>query len=46
MHAHLLSTRELILSLESAIGEDIIGQHDLIRKLIITLLAGGHALIE
>lgn len=46
MNSHLSSTRDIILGLEKSITQDIIGQSDLIRKLIITLFAGGHALIE
>ena len=46
MNPHLSSTRDIIISLEQDIGLEIIGQPDLIRKLIITLFSGGHALIE
>ena len=46
MNPHLTSTRDIILSLEDSMNTEIIGQHDLVRKLIITLFAGGHALIE
>jgi MoxR-like ATPase len=46
MNPHLSSARDIILSLEEAIKSDIIGQHDLIRKLLITLFSSGHALIE
>ncbi len=46
MNSHLSSTRDIILGLEKSITQDIIGQADLVRKLIITLFAGGHALIE
>lgn len=46
MNSHLSSTRDIILALEKSITHDIIGQADLVRKLIITLFAWGHALIE
>lgn len=46
MNPHLSSTRDILLALEWAVRESIIGQDDLIRKLIITLFASGHALIE
>lgn len=46
MNPHLSSTRDIILGIESVLSNEIIGQHDLVRKLIITLFAGGHALIE
>ncbi len=46
MNSHLSSTRDIILSLEQAVKNDIIGQHDLVRKLLITLFAWWHALIE
>ena len=46
MNSHLSSTRDIILGLEKSITQDIIGQADLVRKLIITLFAWGHALIE
>lgn len=46
MNPHLSSARDIILGIETALASEIIGQHDLVRKLIITLFAGGHALIE
>ena len=46
MNPHLSSTRDIILGIENTLKETIIGQHDLIRKLMICLFAGGHALIE
>jgi MoxR-like ATPase len=38
--------REKILSLRQYMNERILGQDDLIRKLLITMLASGHALVE
>ncbi len=35
-----------IISLKNYMQEHIIGQEDLVKKLIITMLAGGHALVE
>ena len=46
MNPHLSSTRDIILSFEARIQEDIIGQSGLIRKLMIALFAWGHVLIE
>lgn len=46
MNPHLSSTRDIILSLESSMNSVIIGQNDLIRKLITSLFAWGHVLIE
>lgn len=46
MNPHLASTREIILALENEMSTTIIGQKDLIRKLITALFAGGHVLIE
>lgn len=42
----LTHIRETILSLEHAIGETIIGQERLIRRVLIALFSGGHVLIE
>ena len=39
-------TREKILSLKKYMESKIIGQEDLVKKLLITLLADGHALVE
>lgn len=39
-------TRDKILALKSYLDTRIIGQEDLIKKLLITLLADGHALVE
>lgn len=39
-------TRDKILKLKSYMDSKIIGQTDLVRKMIITLLAEGHALVE
>jgi MoxR-like ATPase len=41
--AHIYET---LLSIKSQVKKDIIGQDELIEKLIITFFAGGHALIE
>lgn len=46
MNQHLQSLREILLSLEAEVGETIIGQKDLIRKIIISLFASGHVLLE
>lgn len=46
MNTHLQSLREIILSLESEIATTIIGQKDLIRKMVIALFAGWHILLE
>ncbi len=46
MNPHLSSTRDIILSLESSMNSVIIWQNDLIRKLITSLFAWGHVLIE
>lgn len=39
-------TRDKIISLKSYLDTKIIGQEDLIKKLLITMLADGHALVE
>jgi len=39
-------TRDKILNLKSYMDSKIIGQSELVRKMIITLLAEGHALVE
>ncbi|MBR9772050.1 AAA family ATPase [Halomonas litopenaei] len=41
-----MSLNDDIKGLEAAIGESIIGQRDVIRRLVIGLLAGGNLLIE
>ncbi|WP_295800019.1 AAA family ATPase [uncultured Microbulbifer sp.] len=41
-----MSAREQIAQLESAMGQSIIGQRDVIRRLIIGLLANGNLLVE
>jgi MoxR-like ATPase len=46
MNSALEHIHELLLRLKNEVQKDIIGQDDLIDKLIITLFAGGHALIE
>ncbi|GAB0174485.1 MAG: MoxR family ATPase [Candidatus Altimarinota bacterium] len=46
MNTHLQSLREILLSLESEIGQTIVGQKSLIRKIIIALFSGGHILLE
>ncbi len=46
MNPHLSSTRDILLSIESAMQMTIIWQDDLIRWLIIALFARGHVLIE
>jgi MoxR-like ATPase len=46
MNTHLQSLREILFSIESQIGETIIGQNNLIRKLVIALFAGWHVLLE
>lgn len=38
--------RDKIIGLKNYMEEHIIGQEDLVKKLIITMLAGGHALVE
>ena len=38
--------KEKIIALQKYLDSQIIGQKDLVEKLIITLLAGGHALLE
>ena len=38
--------RNKILNLKQHLEERIVGQEDLIKKLLITMLAGGHALLE
>lgn len=39
-------TREKIISLKQYMQQKILGQEDLVKKLIITMLADGHALVE
>lgn len=39
-------TREKLISLKNYMDTKIIGQQDLVKKLIITMLADGHALVE
>lgn len=46
MNTHLLSLREILLSLETRVGETIIWQKNLVRKIIIALFAWGHVLLE
>ena len=46
MNNHLQSLREILFGIESQIGETIIGQKDLIRKVIIALFSSGHVLLE
>ena len=38
--------KEKIIALQKYLDSQIIGQKDLVKKLIITLLADGHALLE
>jgi MoxR-like ATPase len=38
--------RDKIINLKNHMEERIVGQEDLVKKLLITLLAGGHALVE
>ena len=38
--------KEKIIALQKYLGSQIIGQKELVRKLVITLLADGHALLE
>jgi MoxR-like ATPase len=40
------SVTELAQSLETELGRLIVGQHELVRNTVITLIAGGHALLE
>jgi MoxR-like ATPase len=42
MHA----VSEQIQKLETAISSTVVGQHEVVRQLLTTLIAGGHALIE
>lgn len=42
----MATIREKILSLKKYMDSRIIGQQDLVKKLLITLLADGHALVE
>lgn len=42
----MASTKEKILQLQKYMESKIIGQEDLVKKLLITLLADGHALVE
>ena len=37
---------QLLANLENWLGQQIVGQHDLIHKLILALLANGHLLVE
>lgn len=39
-------TKEKILALQKYLDSQIVGQKDLIKKLVVTLLADGHALLE
>ena len=39
-------TKEKILALQKYLDSQIVGQKDLIKKLVMTLLADGHALLE
>ncbi|MCP4042925.1 MAG: AAA family ATPase, partial [Gammaproteobacteria bacterium] len=41
-----MSAREAIAQLEQHVTQHIIGQEALIRRMIITLLADGHLLVE
>lgn len=41
-----MSLLEDIRGLEAAVGESIVGQREVIRRLLIGLLAGGNLLIE
>ncbi len=41
-----MSARESILDLEKRMGQSIIGQHDVIRSILITLLCDGNLLLE
>lgn len=38
--------RDKIINLKNHLEERIVGQEDLVKKLLITMLAGGHALVE
>lgn len=42
----MADTKEKIISLKNYLETQIIGQEDLVKKLLITLLADGHALVE
>ncbi len=46
VNPHLSTTRDILLALEESLDREILGQKDLIRKLLITLFAWGHTLIE
>ena len=37
---------QLLANLENWLGQQIVGQQDLIHKLILALLANGHLLVE
>ncbi len=41
-----MSTHQAIVSLREAIGERIVGQHALVTRMLIALLADGHILVE
>ncbi len=42
----LHKTNEQITNLENAIHSAVVGQHDVVRSILVTLIASGHALIE
>lgn len=46
MNPALSHIQETLVHLRSQVQKEIIGQDDLIEKLLITLFAGGHALLE
>jgi len=41
-----MSTREHLISLQSAMQSSIIGQPDLVNALLVALLADGHLLVD
>ena len=42
----IMSTRDSILDLKARIGQDIIGQEEMVTRLLIGLLANGNLLVE
>jgi MoxR-like ATPase len=46
MNPALIHIHETLDAIRNQINRDIIGQNDLVEKLLITFFAGGHALLE
>src|SRR5512145_1335711 len=38
--------RQMAASIETAVGQVIVGQKDVVRHVLVSILAGGHALLE